>query len=208
MDAESSGDDCVSVVGYAFDGTLCYPVVCGCRGDDCGELYPSLSECDDAFSACYENFGVTRACETDAECALVPRACCGAITEPDAVLAISGGGAELDSELCDGRLGCPGIFIPPKPSLYAQCVAGRCETLDVAPVAACDTDADCTVRSKGCCNCPLGESAAELLAVASPDQYYDFASCEVTCDLCLEPPPEGITATCDDSFGLCALSEE
>jgi hypothetical protein len=171
-------------------------------------LYESSSDCDDAFSACYADLGVERACDTNADCTLVPRACCGANTEPDAVLALSGGGAELDSELCDGRLGCPTIFIPPKPSLHAQCVEGQCETLDVAPVAVCETDADCTVRSKGCCNCPVGESPAELLAVALPDEYYDFAACHVECDLCLDMPPEGIISTCDDDFGLCALSME
>lgn len=56
QDANSSGDDCLSVTGYAFDGTECTLINCGCVGSDCDEIYPSLGACQQGFRACLEPF--------------------------------------------------------------------------------------------------------------------------------------------------------
>jgi hypothetical protein len=50
--ARSSGDECLRVEGYAWDGSRCDEIVCGCEGDDCGSLYPTAQACTAAFQAC------------------------------------------------------------------------------------------------------------------------------------------------------------
>jgi hypothetical protein len=54
QDATSSGDDCLQLEGYAFDGTACSPIFCGCVGEECDALYPSQGLCELALGECIE----------------------------------------------------------------------------------------------------------------------------------------------------------
>jgi hypothetical protein len=185
-------------------------VVCGCAGDDCEDMYDTIEQCDTDYDACYREIGLQRDCEIDSDCALTPRQCCGGLTDFDAVIAFSSGADVFDSEVCDGRLGCGPIYLPPKPSLYAECVEGQCRTLDIEAVAQCSSDDDCQARVNECCNCPELAPDAARLAVAVPDEFDIFKGCSRTINdcICAEGPPEGVSATCDDDFSICALVDE
>jgi hypothetical protein len=43
---------CGTIEGYAFDGTECSVVICGCVGDDCDQIEATLEECQERFSEC------------------------------------------------------------------------------------------------------------------------------------------------------------
>lgn len=203
MDARSNGDDCVQVVGYAFNGVSCEPVVCGCAGADCADIFATIDECDDAKMECYTEAGVDRECQADEQCVLVNRTCCGDLNEADATFAVS---AWSEFAWCAAADCAPPIPVP-KPTLHARCVDNRCYAIDVEPVALCEEDANCMVRSKGCCNCPIDEPPEALLAVATPDEYYDFIDCNVECDQCVQEPVTAATAECT-AEGLCELVVE
>lgn len=69
MDASSSGDDCTEVAGYAFDGSTCVEITCGCKGTDCDHLYAELRACDAAYVHCQPRTGeLLAACDDDADC--------------------------------------------------------------------------------------------------------------------------------------------
>ena len=208
MDARTGDSLCGNVAGYTFDGHACRPVICECAGNDCDAMYDTLRDCDDARAACYEQRGIDRACQVNADCVVASRLCCPDPTGLDNVLAVNQTAVDsLRQSLCADDQGCPAIFIPPKPTLYAQCVAGQCETIDIAAIAGCESDEDCGVRSNDCCSCGV-QPGAGWLAVASPDGYSSFAGCDVNCDACLDSVPDTVHATCDVDFALCALTSE
>lgn len=45
MDAVETGDLCHDTLGYKWNGTSCEPLLCGCEGEDCDDLYPTKSGC-------------------------------------------------------------------------------------------------------------------------------------------------------------------
>jgi hypothetical protein len=45
IDARSSGDDCTTLEGWAWDGVTCAPVICGCAGSECDRIAETQSEC-------------------------------------------------------------------------------------------------------------------------------------------------------------------
>jgi hypothetical protein len=63
MHVQDSGEDCFTVSGYGFDGAECQPIICGCVGSDCHDLYDTQKECEAAFSACSEFAGSTRSAD-------------------------------------------------------------------------------------------------------------------------------------------------
>lgn len=76
QDARSNGTLCAGTFGYAWTGTGCEEIVCGCAGADCDAAYSTLSECQQATSSCeprktvsgqcIRNYG--GGCTTDADC--------------------------------------------------------------------------------------------------------------------------------------------
>jgi hypothetical protein len=52
MDARSSGNKCGGLDGYAWDGTGCVEVICGCLGSECEALYETRETCFEHYSAC------------------------------------------------------------------------------------------------------------------------------------------------------------
>ncbi|HEX6242398.1 MAG TPA: hypothetical protein VFZ61_15910 [Polyangiales bacterium] len=50
--AESSGDSCVQIDGYAWNGAACEPIVCGCVGEDCASVAATRSDCEAKFASC------------------------------------------------------------------------------------------------------------------------------------------------------------
>ncbi|PRQ03050.1 hypothetical protein ENSA5_18210 [Enhygromyxa salina] len=55
MAAEAIGD-CEAILGAAWDGVACHQLVgCECVGEDCGELFNSLDQCEAAYADCGNN---------------------------------------------------------------------------------------------------------------------------------------------------------
>jgi hypothetical protein len=52
QDARSTGNMCGTVEGYAFDGTECAIVICGCLGEECNQIEATPEECQERFSEC------------------------------------------------------------------------------------------------------------------------------------------------------------
>jgi hypothetical protein len=145
MDVNQTGIDLPCLPGpptYAWNGDYCAAFsACGCEGEDCDELYPTLAACDASYQACYESQGITGACEQDADCRLTYRGCC----EPCAdVVGLDGLAATTESEepnwhVCQQTADCDQCAEPPyEPSQEAgvacrqnRCtVVSRCEGLD------------------------------------------------------------------------------
>lgn len=94
MDAQSSGDDCAMLEGFAFDGMDCSAVYCGCVGDDCDGLYASRAACLVDHAHCFDD-GPYAYCERDTDCAASERCFAGTC----------GPGCE-DYTQCDGDTRC------------------------------------------------------------------------------------------------------
>ena len=81
------------------------------------------------------------------------------------------------------------------------------DTVSSQPVAACDVDDDCSVRAKDCCACRIEES--DLIAISDLAGYEDFKACDGGCPECVDPLPEGVSASCNFEFdagqGFCQL---
>ena len=138
MDVQaSSGPELPCLPGpptFYWNGNFCTAFYgCQCTGEDCDEVYPSMAACDESYRACYEDLGITGACETDADCKLTHRGCCARCGEQgfDSLTATN----EADEALwhyCPSNAACPPC-VPgePTPEAAASCVAGRCTVTSV-----------------------------------------------------------------------------
>lgn len=52
QDAQSNGNLCGTLIGYSFRGSVCEEVLCGCHGEDCADLEPTLAECESRWELC------------------------------------------------------------------------------------------------------------------------------------------------------------
>jgi hypothetical protein len=150
-----------------------------------------------------------RACESASDCVLAPRSCCGACGSAASgdARAIPRGSADAAHARRCAETACPACAAPRDPHLIATCSrAGTCGVLDLSTseITACTTDADCTVRPRGCCAC----GAHEWVAInARSHGAYARRVCEpiVRCLACVgDAPPT--TAVCRAHH--CALATE
>jgi hypothetical protein len=209
MDAQSNGTECGGIPGYTWRGKLCEPVICGCVGADCGNLYPTLDACDRAHDACYGRAGLIRACFRHADCVLSPRDCCGGCGEQraDQFLAHIIDTISLrEAELCRNPTpACPDCVSFPHPAVYAACIDGTCSVVDVSEQASCVASDDCKLVNKGCCDCVDDPQSADVMAVAR--SYVRPARCDgVACDDCAAMDPPGAHVICSEK--VCALAFE
>jgi hypothetical protein len=208
MDARSGGLACATVLGFAFDGRVCAPVVCNCEGSECGELFDTGEECDSAFKACYAKRGVTRACATHSDCRLQFRTCCGECSLPgrDSMLATSTTSASLvEAGMCigDPNAGCPDCVTDHNPTLYSVCLDGECRMADVTAQADCETNDDCKLLSKSCCQCPE-DVRTDLIAVSQDTRYLPFCAA-LSCEACEHEPDQQVGTTCNAELGKCEM---
>lgn len=206
MDAKSSGDECTAVTGYAYDGRICVPVVCGCVGADCQHLFPSIDECDLARTACYADAGVRRDCTKHADCELVSRRCCPPCGPPshDDLLAVRKGLPSLP--ICRGEVGgaCPACASGRNHSIYAACIEGTCQMLDVSAHASCTASADCRISTKDCCECGGDFGADGVIAVNASFRAPDYCPADMGCPECGAPLDPNVQALCDPDQGVCS----
>lgn len=209
LDAQSDGTRCAAIAGYTWLGELCQPVYCGCAGSDCNRLFPTMAACDRAYQVCYAQTGLQQSCGAHAECALVSRSCCPACGEAsaDGQLSLNVASKTLfQAGLCDPMLGCPDCVSLANPLLYAACIDAQCTVVDVGEQAQCETDADCRLTSKDCCDCG-GDFGPDGVMAVGPGYRKPGHCAGVGCDECLPADPPGLRATCDTGRGACVISE-
>jgi hypothetical protein len=209
LDAATGLSNCGSIVGYTWNGQQCDRVYCSCQGSECDRMYLSAEECDRAHTACYAERGVTRQCETHADCVLDSRTCCApcGMPEADQLMATQTDSVRLaEAGSCLGVPGgtCPACATDQSPVVYPACIDGECGVLNLADLARCDSDEDCRVSTKDCCECnsdmgPSGVIGVNLSFTSPP--YCDSPSC----DECQAPSTDAI-ATCNLVLNWCEVA--
>lgn len=208
MDARSDGTECGGVPGYTWLGKLCEPIVCGCTGADCDQLFESMEACDRAHDVCYDRAGITRTCNSHADCKLTPRDCCPGCGElrADRLLGMHVSSTTLgEAGLCrDPSDVCVDCDFSLSPTHYPACIEGICSVVDVSEFGRCLIDTDCRLVSKDCCDC--GGDFSEW-GVMSVNYSYDRPErCDgVGCDGCVPDDPSNIYAMCETERGVCGL---
>jgi hypothetical protein len=209
MDARSNGAFCAGIAGYAWNGSLCEPIQCGCAGTECADVFSSAGDCDRTYVGCYELEGIPMACARHAECIVRTRSCCAPCGSygPEAMLAMHGDSPDPgDLGLCGSpRPACPECDSWPLPSIYAACIEGQCTVYDAASHASCGSDEDCRLVTKDCCACGGDISVGALMAVDASFGAPDYCG-STACDDCLPPPaPSNVRARCHLEAQQCEL---
>ena len=209
MDARDGPERCTNVIGYAWSGKVCGPVVCSCVGADCGELFASMAMCDRAYDACYDQAGVHRACTRHVDCGLEPRSCCPSCIAPDAdqLFAQRRDSPSLEQAgacLGDAAGGCGTCTAGHNPAIYSACVEGQCTVLDVSAHAACSVDTDCFIRSKDCCACGSTGGLDNVIGVNASFSQPDYCAPDQACDDCAGQALSSPGA-CDAETKTCAI---
>jgi hypothetical protein len=182
MDARSSGDDCVRLEGYAWDGAECTSVNCGCTGTDCADLFATRSACLDVYGACHTG-GLLPFCEQDGDCQSDERCLSGTCAEA----CTSSGDCDADSRCYfEETATCLlAVVDPASPGEGGECLPR------------CATDEDCTAVAPGL-SC-WGQSCVRSLP-----------ECETRCPKIADSCPEGceaISGQAYDSHLMCRSSE-
>jgi hypothetical protein len=210
MDAASSGTLCLRTLGYSWNGSVCSPVVCGCVGSQCDELFTTADECDRAYRSCYAERGIGRACTTHGDCVVQTRLCCepcSAAADPqDVLIATTSDSPTLrNAGIClgDPEGGCDDCVGAIHRGAYASCVEGECRLLDVTDQAKCETVEDCRFVTKDCCPCGGDFTGAGLLAVDASFTLPEYCPADQACPECEGDMPSGALLACDDGVGTC-----
>jgi len=134
---------------YYWNGTHCTAFSeCICEGEDCDELYGTMSACDASYDACYVERGITGACESDDDCKLTYRGCCASCGEQSfESLAATNEAEEALWQYCPTDPLCPEcVQGGPTPEAVAKCEAGRCTVASICEeldVTACEEAEQC-----------------------------------------------------------------
>ncbi len=156
--------------------------------------------------------GPVTACTGPAQCSLVTATCCGLCSRPkakDYLALVAGESATFLADRCKDSGGCPKCAQQTglgDGSIVATCRGGRCEVVDVREdtIGACRVDADCSVRTKACCECNAPTGDTELVAVSDPNAYARLVcAANSACPDCLPRYPADIRAVCIN--GRCEL---
>lgn len=158
-----------------------------------------------------------RSCESTLECMLVSASCCGNCGSPSAsdMTAVRAGQQDAHFEdVCGNEpFACPACSEARDPNLYARCVAGTCQAVDLTTHAdsRCSGSEECIVIPAACCPCGAGTGAGEIVAInSSRSQNFREAQCAylnesdlVACPECEWVAPDNIFAECVS--GRCTL---
>lgn len=138
------------------------------------------------------------ACDSPGTCTLFAKNCCGGYCDPNAPLsgwqAVNGSKLQqLESQLCQGDIACPGCMSYDNPNYLALCRTGQCTALDLRTdeLSACKSDDDCRLRwGSGCCETcsPMGPDS---LITYNKNANLEAQVCEPNggaCPPCAPPP--------------------
>lgn len=212
--ADAPRDDCPPIgAPRCVDSTCCSEEAPAILQPGCSYVCPSgfvndaicdpAASCGDFASPCARN----------ADCTLAIDDCCGpcGLTTLDAVDPIlASRAADHMRAVCprpDDAI-CPGCASMDNPSLLALCREARCQELDVRqlPLSACTTDADCTLRTRDCCECGGGTGPSSLIAVRTDarGEYGTLVCDDLACPECEPVYPTDVEAYCETD-GHCAV---
>lgn len=155
-----------------------------------------------------------RSCSGPGSCSLVPTTCCGTCSQPtteNMTSVTKGRESEWSKGVCGPEpVGCPAcapaIF---DGSVQAWCVANTCTAIDVRKesVSTCETDADCALRYKDCCE-PCEENPFDLIALNPtkvPEYLAKICVGDETCSRCAARYPADSSAVCDPVTKHCRV---
>lgn len=192
---------------------ICRPFVYGgCGGN--ANRYGSLAECQKACGGGYPNYDE---CAAPSDCVIASNGCCGVCDVPDLtthdVIAynpkyqrqllcnfVRGAGPDRDVPACEP---CPVVGAGVLKYLVPECVRGQCGVADLreSRFTACESDADCVVRSGTAC-CPECNTSQQV--ALRKDAEIEKLVCNGT-SLCSACAPSLSRAVC--SAGRCAIQD-
>ena len=156
---------------------------------------------------------IDRACSTNFECTVASATCCGTCGAPskeDSIGITRGQESAHRDSLCGGDAICPACAAQLNPNLFASCISGQCEAVDLTEddASTCKMDAECTLRPAACCECGAGNSYWDVVAInSSKSTDFEESQCTdalVACTECVWAPPSDLLATCDQ--GRCKIT--
>jgi hypothetical protein len=138
------------------------------------------------------------------DCILRSASCCGqcgAATRGDAIAVNVAHQSDYASSVCGTGTACPECASPQDPTLGASCQSGKCAVVDlqVLPLTECQSDSDCRIRTRDCCECGGNVSLESLIAIRNDaEAAYAAIACDPGqgCDDCMPVYPVGATAAC------------
>jgi hypothetical protein len=191
MDARSNGDDCISTLGFAWDGERCTDVNCGCEGSECDAIYATRAACERVYAECAPPCSRMRNETTNLDCTTLT--------------GFTWTGAECKALVC----GCQGDDCELLYATQEECEAmhGMCP-----PITMCSRPADCAIVDDQCCRCVIPESDLVSIAIDAGEGF-NARVCEPyqPCPDCAAvPPAHYYTPTCTPSTrwegGECGMT--
>jgi hypothetical protein len=151
--------------------------------------------------------GDLTSCMRHDDCIVISQSCCGscgAASRGDAIAINADQVAAHRAGLCQST-DCPACYSPGDPTLIAACEAGSCMLVDLHehPSTSCNSNSDCRLRSKDCCECGGGSDMESLIAinVTSEAGYTDLVCDDEACPECAPVYPAEARAQCSlDGF--------
>jgi len=150
-----------------------------------------------------------RSCSGDDVCVVASESCCGCLESLEGALGLREDAVSAYYADRCGDVLCAPCPEPPNPELVATCAAGVCEARDVGAleVTACESDAECVLRSRDCCECGGDITESGLIAIRrdAGAAYMDLVCGGVDgCAGCAPIYPEEFLAVCGDD-GHCEV---
>jgi hypothetical protein len=150
-------------------------------------------------------------CARNSDCTLAPDSCCGVCGMPSVEDVDAVNEDRLDEhfrDVCPIPGACPACLTQDNPDLHATCASGVCRALDIRrdAVSACQTDDDCRLRVKGCCEC----GGDGLIAMnGSKESGYGALVCDPMqpCPACAPIYPDDREARCGND-GHCEVRKK
>jgi hypothetical protein len=151
-------------------------------------------------------------CSANGDCTLASSGCCpgcGAQTLADVDGVNKHDLAVHIHDVCPQPAYCPKCATASNPNLLATCSAGACVAVDVRQesATACTADADCRLRTTGCCECGGSLAPNELIAInTGKEAAYEALLCDAhtVCPDCGPIYPTTVQAFCAPN-GHCAV---
>lgn len=153
-------------------------------------------------------------CDEASDCELIPNGCCGCGVhgiEDLVAVPIDNVGAWKQWVCGDANPSCPDCEGVLNPRLYADCVGGACEAVDLEALEGeCSADTDCVAVPAACCECGASTDPSDIVSIPRDREEsfvdYQCGNDGIFCDACLWSPPEGLRAFCDG--GQCFFDFE
>jgi hypothetical protein len=148
-----------------------------------------------------------RTCEQNGQCVLAADGCCASCGQPS-LESRDPINREFSMQhyeaVCDQEepVDCPACEPPPAPHLGATCTEGLCEGFNIRTMelTACETNDQCRLRARSCCECGSDFNAHNLIAIRegrSADYTALVCTANTSCGQCgVQYPTDRFSAVC------------